>query len=408
MKSQESSLRIAMAGLGTAARQILPVLSNTPRVELVAVADVRSEALDAACERFPGVKAYDDVEELVKSQNVDAIWIATPNQYHARHAIAAATNGKHIIGEKPMALSIDECTAMVEAIDSAKVKYIQGHSKLHETAIREMGILVQSGELGEVVQIISFNSNDWLRRPRLESELDTSSGGGVVYRQGPHQIDIVRFLGGGQVARVSGHVGRHATWCDADGDYSALFEFSNGASATLALNGYGDFDATELTWHIGEGGKIKEPASTRTPAAIPSGSVSPAEKYAWADSTRQDIERGAAQPFFGLTVVICERGAVRQSPSGLFVYRDGASKEIQLRKSLGRRAELYELIRCIEEDYDPFPGAHWGRATVEACLAILESSKLGHPVALNLQAAVPQQVRLHTDTSDSQQMQLQS
>src|SRR5438105_1002792 len=98
-------LRVGIAGLGVTARQVAPAVARFPGVELAAVADVRPEAVDEFRQRFD-VRAFASAEEMCVSRDVDVVWIATPNPLHARHAVAAAENGKHIISEKPMAASL--------------------------------------------------------------------------------------------------------------------------------------------------------------------------------------------------------------------------------------------------------------------------------------------------------------
>jgi phthalate 4,5-cis-dihydrodiol dehydrogenase len=372
-------LRIGVAGLGSAATEILGTVDGLDGFSLTAVADIRPQALDLARKAYPGVEAYESVADLCDSSNVDAVWIATPNDFHAAHTIAAACRGKHVICEKPMAITLSECDEMVRVVEESGVVYVQGHSKLHEPVLREMGDLVSSGTLGKVLQVWSVNSNDWLRRPRLENELDRERGGGVLYRQGPHQLDIVRFLGGGLVESVAGQVGQGASWTTADGDYSALLRFAGGAVGIAGFNGYGHFDAAELTWGIGESGMRKAKLGEGLQVPGSSAPVAADVKYAWSDSRAREhaLRQRDFQPFFGLTIVSCERGTVRQSEHGIYVYTDYKRSERVVARALGRRGELFELQRAIELGVAAFPGAEWGRATVAACLAIFESSRDG-------------------------------
>jgi phthalate 4,5-cis-dihydrodiol dehydrogenase len=384
-------LRIGVAGLGSAAREILGTVDGLDGFSLTAVADVRPEALDLARKAYPGVEAYESVADLSGSPNVDAVWIATPNDFHAAHTIAAASRGKHVICEKPMAITLAECDEMVRVVEESGVVYVQGHSKLHEPVLREMGDLISGGTLGRVLQVWSVNSNDWLRRPRLESELDRERGGGVLYRQGPHQLDIVRFLGGGVVESVAGRVGQGASWTVADGDYSAFLQFAGGGIGIAGFNGYGHFDAAELTWGIGESGTRKAKLGQGLQVPKSSAPVAADVKYAWSDSRAREhaVRQRDFQPFFGLTVVSCERGTVRQSERGIYVYTDYERSERVVARALGRRGELFELQRAIQLGVPAFPGAEWGRATVATCLAIFESSRDGAPVRPSCQVASP-------------------
>src|SRR5512147_687081 len=96
-------------------------------VARVAAADSRPEARARFTAEFGG-RAYDDVETLCGDAEVEAVYVATPHQFHARHAVAAAGARKHVLVEKPMALTLDECRAMIEAARDAGVHLIVGHS----------------------------------------------------------------------------------------------------------------------------------------------------------------------------------------------------------------------------------------------------------------------------------------
>src|SRR5205814_10419508 len=120
-----------------------------------------------------------------------------------------AEHGKHVICEKPMAVTLDQAREMVAAVERNGVRYVQGHSRIFDAPIRKMREVVSGGELGRVIQINTWEFKPWLSgQPRLPSELDFNVGGGVLYRQVPHQFDIVRGIGGGVVKRLRALAGR--------------------------------------------------------------------------------------------------------------------------------------------------------------------------------------------------------
>lgn len=379
-------LRVGVVGLGAAAGQILPVFDEVPQVELAAVADVRVGLVEEITARY-GVPGFESIEAMCDGDVVDAVWVATPNTLHAQHTIAAAERGKHVICEKPMAVSLEECDAMVRAARANGVQLVQGHSKIYETPIRLMRSIIESGELGRVIAVNSWNFNDWLLRPRLASEVDTSLGGGVVYRQGPHQVDIARCLAGGKVKSVRAVTGRWQPGFETEGNYSALLEFDDGAVATLVFNGYGRFEVAELTWNRTEGGRILPEGEVRKPRPTLPGPVEPSQKYSVAG--HGDSSRHGGQPFFGLTVVSCELGDLRQSPEGVFVYTGEGRREVRGPVDGGRSAELVELAEAVHSGRPAFPGGEWGKATLEVCLGILESGRTGREIALHHQVEMP-------------------
>src|SRR5205814_8464839 len=109
---------------------------------------------------------------------------------------------KHALVEKPMALTLAECRAMVDAARAAPKHLIVGHSHSFDAPIRRTRELIASGKYGRLRMITAMNFTDFLYRPRRPEELDSARGGGAVYNQAAHHVDIVRLLGGGRLATV--------------------------------------------------------------------------------------------------------------------------------------------------------------------------------------------------------------
>jgi phthalate 4,5-cis-dihydrodiol dehydrogenase len=373
-----AELRIGIAGLGAASRLVLPYMDKVKGVRLIAAADIREEARGGFV-RESGLPAFASVEELCESGSVDAVWIETPNHLHCAHVVAAAERGKHVICAKPLAASLDECDHMIAVCRRAGVRMLLGHSKIFDSPVRAMAEIARSGRLGRVIGIDSWWYNDWLRRPRLASELDENLGAGFILRQAPHLIDIATYIAGSRALRVRAMTGRWDGDVPTDGNCAALIQFKSGAVANLSLNGYGYFASSELTWDIGIFGMRKaggKPAGRSAP-------LSEVEKYA--DSARRERKTGEAMPFVGLTIVSCERGVMRQSPDGIYLYTDEGREEIAVPPYLGRAAELIELRDALAEERDVFPNGEWGKANLEICLTILRSSREGRDIELRHQ-----------------------
>ena len=195
VQSEVEPLRVGLVGIGVGASQLLPALTSSPHIKLVAAADVRPAALEQFAGQYQ-TRTYLSVEELSESPDVEAVWVATPNHLHAEHVIAAAERGKHVIVSKPMAITLDEAAAMNAAAEQHGVKLLAGHTQSMAPTIRKMAELVHSGELGKLGMLHTWHYTDWMYRPRLPAELDVSQGGGPVFRQASHQVDIVRYIGG--------------------------------------------------------------------------------------------------------------------------------------------------------------------------------------------------------------------
>ncbi|WP_372720132.1 Gfo/Idh/MocA family protein [Immundisolibacter sp.] len=396
-----SRLRLGIAGAGIAALQVLPHLKEIEdQIELTALADIRRDNMDYFAQSLGrSLACFEDVEALCAQGPVDAVWVASPNRLHAEHVIAAARHGKHVICEKPMAVTLEQCLAMVQAVEAAGVKYVQGHSKVYDAPVRAMGQLIRSGDLGRVTHLHTWNFNDWLIRALMPEEVRTDLGAGPVFRQGPHQVDTIRYLGGGRVRSVRAQAGRHEPhFPDCEGNYTAFLEFEDGTPATLIFDGYGYFDSVELTWGVGEAGKPAKNPDSRIPKARPPGPVSAQEKYAqvrggnpygYGTGGGWDMDAPQQQPFFGLTVVSCERGVIRQSPDGLYVYDAGGRRELPCPPPLGRAAELRELYEAVTQNRPTLLDVRWGMASAEVVMGILESSRNRAEVRMQHQTDVP-------------------
>jgi len=391
-------LRMGIAGLGVASTQILPPLSNLSFIKITAAADVRKNALEKFREEYHA-EVFDSIEELCQSPNVDFIYLATPNQLHARHAITAAKHGKHIVVEKPMASTLEECEAMNAAAEKHGVKLLCGHTHSFDPPIRKMREIVKSGELGKLCMINTWNYNEFMYRPRMKHELKTTRG--VVLNQGPHQVDFVRLIGGGMVRSVRAMTGIWDSSRPHEGAYVCYLEFENGVPATLVYSGYGFFDTAELFWWIGEGGQPRDPETNLKGRKKIKAIGNSGEEEALKEQMRYG-EKGEGeyrhlwegerhQPFFGFTVVTCEKGDIRQSPDGLLIYDDNGKREVSLPVGRrGREAEVEELYQAIVNNKPVFHDGRWGEATLEVCLAILESAKERKEIVLSHQVPSPE------------------
>src|SRR5262245_51613532 len=111
-QSVRGRLKIGIVGIGVGASEILPQMEAMPDIQLVAAADINRRMLNTFQHRY-GAKTYDSIEKLCADPNVEAIWISTPNRFHAPHTITAADHGKHVVVEKPMAISLAEAEKMI-------------------------------------------------------------------------------------------------------------------------------------------------------------------------------------------------------------------------------------------------------------------------------------------------------
>jgi len=386
--ASERKLRIGVAGLGRAFAVMLPTFKADPRVSLVAAADTRAEARQRFAEEF-SANAYTTVEELCADPAVEVIYVATPHQWHARHAALAAQHRKHLLIEKPMALTLQECAAIIDAARGAGVHLVVGHSHSFDAPVRHLRGLIDSGRYGNARMINAINYTDYLYRPRRPEELDTALGGGAIFNQAAHQIDIVRLLGGGRVASVRAATGAWDRTRPTEGAYAALLTFESGAFASLTYSGYGNFDSDEFQGWIGEMGQKKTPYAGpprhRFDNQQDEVAFKNARNYGGPDfrpSAGQDL----AHQNFGTLLVSCEHADLRALPNGVMVYQNGSAQLDPLPMPKIPRVEVIdELYDAVVMGQPPLHDGAWAMATLEVLLAILQSSREKSDVRLSHQ-----------------------
>lgn len=393
---QEPIVKLGVAGLGRGFMLLLPTLARHPRVQLVAAADPREDAREQFVKDFSG-RAYDSVEALCADPELDAVYIATPHQLHVEHVRLAAANGKHALVEKPMALSLDDCQTMIDAMEAADKWLIVGHSHSFDSPYKLTRRLIDEGEFGQVRMINMLNFTDFLYRPRRPEELDTKQGGGVVFSQAAHQVDIVRLLGGGVVKSVRAETGQWDPARPTEGAYSVFLTFEGGAVASLTYSGYAHFDSDEFMEWSGELGQRRNPDLYGEARARLAEIGSPEEEaelkgkraYGAGLSLSQAGSDVGTHNHFGLVLVSCERADLRPMAEGVRIYADRSRYVEPLpAPEIPRREVLDELYAAVVHNTPPLHDGKWGLATMEVCMAILDSAAQHREILLEHQVAV--------------------
>jgi phthalate 4,5-cis-dihydrodiol dehydrogenase len=389
-------LRLGVAGLGRAFTIMLPTFARDERVALIAAADPRREARQKFSEDFDA-SVYETVEELCRNTAVEAIYVATPHQLHAAHVAMAAAAGKHVLVEKPLAVTLAECRSMIAAAEAARVHLVVGHSHSFNAPYRRAREIIASGVFGKLGMITALNFTDFMYRPRRPEELITAQGGGVVFSQGAHQIDIVRLLGGGRLRSVRAFAGIWDAARAAEGAYAALLEFVDGVFASAVYSGYGHFDADEFCGWIGELGRPKDRG--RYGAARKAlGDLTVAQEAAL--KAARNYGGGQYQPasadappfhqHFGTLIASCEHADLRPIPEGVMIYGDfDARLEPVAVPAVPRIEVIDELYDAVVLGRAPLHSGQWAMATLEVCLAIVRSAKERREIVLEHQTGLP-------------------
>lgn len=383
-------LRLGVAGLGGAFVLMAPALAN-PKIAVVAGADPRPEARSRFATEY-SAPAYASVEELCRDPQVEAIYVATPHQFHAEHVRIAARHGKHVLVEKPMALSGEECCLMISDAAVAGVQLVVGHSHSFDLPIRRTRELIASGAFGALRMITAVNFTDFLYRPRRSEELRTESGGGVIFNQAPHQVDVARLLAGSPVTSVRAITGAWDSARPTEGAYSCLLTFESGAFASLTYNGYAHFDTDEWMGGIAESGWPKNPADYGVARALLQNCETRGQELALKNARNYGGE--AAPPpvpdsarwhqHFGVLIASCEHADLRPVPNGVAICADnGRSFDALPGPSFPRAEVIDEFYNAIICGVSPLRDGKWGRSTMEVCLAMLQSARSGQDIRLD-------------------------
>ncbi len=389
------AVRLGVSGLGRAFTLMLPTFIADKRVELVAACDPREKARAQFAADFDA-PVYASIEELASDAAVEAIYVASPHQFHAEHARVAAQQGKHVLVEKPMALTLAECDSMIESCGRARVHLIVGHSHSFDTPYLQARRIIQSGALGSVKMIHALNYTDFLYRPRRPEELQTDAGGGVIFSQAVHQVDVVRLLAGSRAVRVRASVGAWDAARPTEGAYCALLWFDDGVFASMTYSGYAHFDSDEWCNGVGELGAPKSAddygGARRRLGGVQSSAdearLKAAATYGGPDYRAPGVSSANRAPrvhqHFGPVVVSCERGDVRPLPDSIVIYGDDRGEVHPLDPPAVPRFEVIdELHAAIVDERPPLHDGAWARATLEICLALLQSAREQRDVTLN-------------------------
>jgi phthalate 4,5-cis-dihydrodiol dehydrogenase len=383
-------IRLGVIGLGRAFTLMLPTFVEHPLIALVAASDSRDDARTRFAREF-GASVYDDAKALCADATVDAVYVASPHQFHAEHVKLAARHRKHILVEKPMALTVAECQEMIAAAKAAGVQLLVGHSHSYDLPYLRTRELIASQRYGAIRMVNALNFTDFLYRPRRPEELDTRAGGGVIFSQGAHQIDIVRLLVGKPARSVRALVGRWDPDRPAEGAYSAQLRFDDDVFASITYSGYGHFDTDEFNDWVGELGQRRNPEDYGAArmllrqAASADAEIALKNRRAYGPAGLSMFQRASAldHNHFGFVIASCERADLRPMPEKIVIYGDHERwTEPLMPPKIARSEVVDELHAAVALGQPPLHSGEWGLATLEICLAILQSAQEQQEVRL--------------------------
>ena len=377
--------RIGIIGLGLMGSTVLRDLALSRRRQITCGADVDPVVRERTAGAW-SIDVFDDAEAVCTRSDVDVVYIASPTGQHLEHGLLALANGKHVMIEKPLAVTIAEAAQLIDAAAVADRALISVGTPSFSAPLRAMHDVSSHGQLGQPVQLTILQYSPWMVRPRLDAEFDASNGGGVCFRQAPHQVDMALYLIGCEPTAVRATVGQVPAIRKGEGHYTAFLDFENDAVATLTYNGYGYFDSAEMNHSIGVDGRRRQIGSgARLRAAATSLSKDSMRAGAASRIEIGDVDdERRYQPAVGWLMLSCEGGDITQTPTGIRVYTPTGCREIDLPfdedGAIGTALDEFERYRdgCSL----PLHDGHWGLRLVEICHAIRRSSETAEPIAL--------------------------
>jgi predicted dehydrogenase len=327
---------VGIIGTGRISGAHARAAQNAAKARLALASEVDPERGQAFASRW-GCEVVPDYHDLLARDDVQIVALTLPHFLHCPVAIEAANAGKHIIIEKPMADSVDECDRMIEAARRNGVKLFTAHTEEFMPPNVKARQLIEAGEVGRPV----LATDTWYKAFGLAGRpgwfLDREKGGGMWLMNGAHMIDRLTYILNSRVAAVKAFVGTRYNDIKADDAALAFLQLENGVPCSIAHTGYRD--------HPGAG--VEQ-----------SGGVI-------------DISCTEA-----MLRVLDRRQLFRSAPG----ERRGQWQEVPLERLDPITAELERFIECIERDMpEPVTPEH-ARHIVAAMTACEESSRTGHEV----------------------------
>jgi predicted dehydrogenase len=371
------TIGVGIIGCGGWANRQTPACKANPHAKIVGLADIKETAAESLA-RTHDIDApiFSDYRELLAIKGLDAVIIMTPNNVHAPIAIAAAKAGKHVLCEKPMATKLSDAEAMVTAVKKAGVVSMTGYTKRFFRGTRFLYDLFRSEDFGRVYHIRAFYFQSWLSDPntpivwRLQRNI---TGTGVLGDLGAHMIDLVQYLVGDDITKVTGmmktFINQRRSAVDpgkdenVDVDDAVMFgaEFKNGAMGVFqsSRNATGRPDHWRIEIDAQNGALIYDNLEQHI---------------------QMNLRKGPAR--FGGWIQV--QFPVRYGENAALISRSAApfnwSADFEMR--LASHNEINHFIQCAQSGQTPAPSFVDGLKTERVIDAVVRSSSTGKAVDL--------------------------
>ncbi|MEK7401071.1 MAG: Gfo/Idh/MocA family oxidoreductase [Gemmatimonadota bacterium] len=345
----KAPVRIALIGCGRISQSHFDAIRKVDGLQLVAVCDaVKSRAEEAG--KAQAVPSFSDYSEMLRATGCDAVTICTPSGLHSAQGIEAARAGKHVIAEKPMAITLDQADALVSACDDARVNLFVVKQNRLNPPIQLLKRAIDKGRFGRV-----FLANATVRWQRPQEYYDAAPwrgtwefDGGAFMNQASHYVDLIQWLLG-PVESVIAKTATQARRIEAEDSGAAVVRFRNGALGVIEVN--------VLTFPKNLEGSITV-LGERGTVKVGGTAVNKVEHWEFADADPDDAQVASSAT----------------SPPSVYGF--------------GHEGYYRNVLAVLLGTAKPETDGRAGRKSLELILGIYESAKTGREIPLPLRSAL--------------------
>lgn len=370
-------LRVGVAGLGRAAALMVPDLARSDSTRVVAVATPDAGQAERA-EELLGCRSYRSVTEMCQDDQVELLYVATPHELHCAHACSALAAGKHVLIEKPMALSVADCETIAGRARQAGRAVLVGPSFGSLPGVLLMREIASSGRYGHPRLCTVFSYSDFVYRPRRREELVSKEAGGVILSQMSHQVDMVfTIVGLRSPVAVDLVPGNWDPQRPMTGAYVAVLRFADDFGASLIYSGYGRAGRTSGDrWGAQGDREMLRRVSSEQERYMKDGRAFLAGSGFLGGSRRAANFARVVVHLEGADMVL-ERGSVK-------VIDDASEQTIRVDNSLraAHRRAIKEMVGVIRGAEEAIHDGRFGTEVVRTCSAGVLSGASRHAVAV--------------------------
>ncbi|MDP7132836.1 MAG: Gfo/Idh/MocA family oxidoreductase [Planctomycetota bacterium] len=318
---------VAVLGGGRIVGAHASMANELPELDLIGIAELNRDRHPDLNQRFD-CDVFESIEELLDRKDVDCAAVCLPHHLHLPVSLQAIAAGKHVLIEKPMALSVAECDQIIDAAAQAGVKVTVGHHHSYSSTIVEARRRIEAGEIGQLV----MGSETWLKpfhsgeRPRWFYEKEC--GGGMWWMNAPHQVDRLLRLVGSRVVSVRGKVSNEIFNYSAADSGTAILGFENGVYATILHVGY-----------------------------------------------RHGVDRFES-------MIAGSQGSMHVDSQTVTIWNGELSGQIELEQTRPHFEMWNDFIRAIESDEQTLTSGEYGREVIAVCEAVERSGEEGKEIRM--------------------------